>query len=185
MNGCCLTLPCASCYRARSSVNIASRMETHGLPMHVHVGGTTAALLRGCPEFVLTPRGEIDVKGKGCVLILSSIRDMEILIVIHHVAYAWGHAVPSVAMFFCSSHQGVGAYVHMKRAASRHAQAKSLHQSNRTRQYVCFTVPAIPVVSIMFCHVCLAYIPDVCALPATRSNTAHKLPTATVSVTLT
>jgi adenylate cyclase len=44
-------------------VNTASRMESHGLPGRIHVTEATYELLRD--EFVLEPRGSIDVKGKG------------------------------------------------------------------------------------------------------------------------
>jgi len=44
-------------------VNIASRMESHGVSGKIQVTETTYELLRDA--FVLTPRGVIDVKGKG------------------------------------------------------------------------------------------------------------------------
>ncbi len=37
----------------------------------VQVGATTAAYLADCPEFVLEPRGEIEVKGKGALALRS------------------------------------------------------------------------------------------------------------------
>ncbi len=47
------------------TVNVASRMESNSVAMHVHVGATTAKLLEGNAEFTLQPRGKIQVKGKG------------------------------------------------------------------------------------------------------------------------
>ncbi|MFM9972516.1 MAG: adenylate/guanylate cyclase domain-containing protein, partial [Burkholderiales bacterium] len=45
------------------AVNIASRMESTGIPGRVHVTADTHALLEG--TFVMEPRGTITVKGKG------------------------------------------------------------------------------------------------------------------------
>ena len=45
------------------TVNIASRMESHGVKGSVHVSSTTARLIEG--EFDLIARGAIQVKGKG------------------------------------------------------------------------------------------------------------------------
>jgi class 3 adenylate cyclase len=45
------------------TVNIASRMESHGEPGRVHLTSTTAALLGDA--FVVEDRGEIVVKGRG------------------------------------------------------------------------------------------------------------------------
>jgi len=45
------------------TVNIASRMESHGQPSMVHVSQTTRELLEGRYEFA--DRGEVAVKGKG------------------------------------------------------------------------------------------------------------------------
>ena len=45
------------------AVNIASRMESHGLPSKVHISAATYELIRD--EFVCEPRGKILVKGKG------------------------------------------------------------------------------------------------------------------------
>jgi adenylate cyclase len=46
-----------------STVNIASRMESHGVPGRVHVSRAVAQRLDG--KFRLTPRGPLDVKGAG------------------------------------------------------------------------------------------------------------------------
>ena len=45
------------------TVNVASRMESHGVPGRVHVSPETRARLE--ERFVLTERGTIDVKGRG------------------------------------------------------------------------------------------------------------------------
>jgi adenylate cyclase len=45
------------------TVNIASRMESHGLPDCIQVTETTQALLSG--KFEFEKRGPIEVKGKG------------------------------------------------------------------------------------------------------------------------
>ncbi|NJL62142.1 MAG: adenylate/guanylate cyclase domain-containing protein [Methylacidiphilales bacterium] len=45
------------------TVNIASRMESHGVPGRVHVSAATFELLEG--SFLLEERGTISVKGKG------------------------------------------------------------------------------------------------------------------------
>lgn len=47
------------------TVNIASRMESHGLPGRVHV--TEDYFVRLRDEFVGEPRGEISVKGRGAI----------------------------------------------------------------------------------------------------------------------
>ncbi|MGD9925225.1 MAG: adenylate/guanylate cyclase domain-containing protein, partial [Pseudorhodoplanes sp.] len=46
-----------------TTVNIASRMESHGQPDRVHVSKTVADRLIG--QFTFTPRGAVDVKGAG------------------------------------------------------------------------------------------------------------------------
>jgi len=45
------------------AVNTANRMESHGLPNQIQVSETTYELLK--EKFLLEPRGEIDVSGKG------------------------------------------------------------------------------------------------------------------------
>lgn len=47
------------------TVNIASRMQSHGVPGAVQVSETTCALLRG--EFELEPRGRVALKGKAAM----------------------------------------------------------------------------------------------------------------------
>jgi class 3 adenylate cyclase len=46
-----------------STVNIASRMESHGLPDRIHVSKTVAQSLDG--KFMLSPRGPLEIKGAG------------------------------------------------------------------------------------------------------------------------
>src|SRR5690606_9747 len=45
------------------AVNIASRMEAHGLPGEIQASDETYERLRG--DFVWAPRGEIEIKGRG------------------------------------------------------------------------------------------------------------------------
>ncbi|MBX7232888.1 MAG: adenylate/guanylate cyclase domain-containing protein [Caldilineales bacterium] len=45
------------------AVNIASRMESHGVPGKIQIAGPTYDLLER--DFICTPRGPIEVKGKG------------------------------------------------------------------------------------------------------------------------
>lgn len=47
------------------TVNTASRMESHGMPGRIHISDETAQAVAGVAGFRLTPRGEIEVKGKG------------------------------------------------------------------------------------------------------------------------
>lgn len=47
------------------TVNVASRMETHGEPGRIHLSSATAALLGDA--FVVEDRGEIPVKGRGAM----------------------------------------------------------------------------------------------------------------------
>ena len=47
------------------SVNIASRMESHGLPGRVHVSAAVKQRLAG--QFAFESRGRIEVKGKGAM----------------------------------------------------------------------------------------------------------------------
>ena len=46
-------------------MNIAARMESHGVPGRIQVSRDTAGLLGD--DFALEPRGEIEVKGKGAM----------------------------------------------------------------------------------------------------------------------
>ncbi|MCX7402104.1 MAG: response regulator [Planctomycetia bacterium] len=45
------------------TVNIASRMESHGEPSRIHISDSTRTLLEG--EFQFADRGEVNIKGKG------------------------------------------------------------------------------------------------------------------------
>jgi adenylate cyclase len=47
------------------TVNMASRMESHGVPDSIHITRSTLELLGD--EFATEPRGLVDVKGKGQV----------------------------------------------------------------------------------------------------------------------
>ncbi|GLC33633.1 hypothetical protein PLESTB_000098000 [Pleodorina starrii] len=47
------------------TVNTASRMESNGSPMRIHISGATAELLSQAGGFIIEPRGEIPIKGKG------------------------------------------------------------------------------------------------------------------------
>jgi adenylate cyclase len=47
------------------TVNVASRMESHGTPGRIQVAEPTYELLRDA--FILEPRGLIDIKGRGAV----------------------------------------------------------------------------------------------------------------------
>ncbi|KAI1887524.1 hypothetical protein AGOR_G00191200 [Albula goreensis] len=49
------------------TVNTASRMESHGLPLKIHVSSVTKALLDRFGTFHLELRGDIHMKGKGLV----------------------------------------------------------------------------------------------------------------------
>ncbi len=48
------------------TVNTASRMETHGEPLKIHISEATKSLLDTFHNvFVITSRGEVEIKGKG------------------------------------------------------------------------------------------------------------------------
>ncbi|CAD5123851.1 DgyrCDS12157 [Dimorphilus gyrociliatus] len=50
------------------TVNTASRMETHGEPLKIHMSKTTNDLLRRDAQFSIQERGELEIKGKGKML---------------------------------------------------------------------------------------------------------------------
>ncbi|TGM17436.1 ammonium transporter [Leptospira meyeri] len=61
------------------AVNLASRMESHGLPNEIQITESTADLIRS--DFELEERGEIEVKGKGKIktfLVKQRIREPEV-----------------------------------------------------------------------------------------------------------
>uniref|UniRef100_A0A1I8JDN4 Guanylate cyclase n=2 Tax=Macrostomum lignano TaxID=282301 RepID=A0A1I8JDN4_9PLAT len=47
------------------TVNTASRMESNGLPLKIHISSLTYAILEEIGGFVTTERGEVEMKGKG------------------------------------------------------------------------------------------------------------------------
>uniref|UniRef100_A0A5S6Q8V9 Guanylate cyclase n=1 Tax=Trichuris muris TaxID=70415 RepID=A0A5S6Q8V9_TRIMR len=47
------------------TVNTASRMESTGMPLKIHVSSATKALLESLNSFTLDLRGEVEMKGKG------------------------------------------------------------------------------------------------------------------------
>ncbi|XP_074641313.1 uncharacterized protein LOC141899060 [Tubulanus polymorphus] len=50
------------------TVNTASRMESHGQALRIHLSPATFAVLEGDGAFDMEPRGKIEVKGKGVML---------------------------------------------------------------------------------------------------------------------
>ncbi len=49
------------------TVNVASRMESNGVPGSVNISANMAAALQGIADFAIESRGTIDVKGKGAM----------------------------------------------------------------------------------------------------------------------
>ena len=47
------------------TVNVAARMESHGVANHIQVSEATYSLIKNDDRFQVQPRGEIEVKGKG------------------------------------------------------------------------------------------------------------------------
>ncbi len=47
------------------TVNVASRMESSGLPEKIHLSGDTYELLINRDQYMFEDRGEIEIKGKG------------------------------------------------------------------------------------------------------------------------
>ncbi|XP_070200948.1 atrial natriuretic peptide receptor 1-like [Littorina saxatilis] len=47
------------------TVNVASRMESTGVPEMIHVSHTTKEAIGDNPNYILQPRGQIEIKGKG------------------------------------------------------------------------------------------------------------------------
>ena len=46
-------------------MNTASRMESHGEPMKIHISEDSANILARFGTFHIEPRGQVDIKGKG------------------------------------------------------------------------------------------------------------------------
>lgn len=46
-------------------VNTASRMESHGEPMKIHISEDSANILSRFGTFIIEPRGQVEIKGKG------------------------------------------------------------------------------------------------------------------------
>ncbi|XP_067655650.1 atrial natriuretic peptide receptor 1-like [Haliotis asinina] len=47
------------------TVNTASRMESNGMPLKIHMSGSSAALLKTNPLYHVVERGNVEIKGKG------------------------------------------------------------------------------------------------------------------------
>merc|ERR1711892_340645 len=47
------------------TVNAASRLQTYGEPMKIHISSETAAALQSFESFNVELRGELEIKGKG------------------------------------------------------------------------------------------------------------------------
>ncbi|XP_046561340.1 atrial natriuretic peptide receptor 1-like [Haliotis rubra] len=47
------------------TVNTASRMESNGMPLKIHLSGSSAALLKKNPLYDVVERGKVEIKGKG------------------------------------------------------------------------------------------------------------------------
>lgn len=66
VHGCILGKRVPHFYPFGDNVNIASRMESHGIPGHIHISLATAKLLAGLDEFYVIPREPVvHIKGKG------------------------------------------------------------------------------------------------------------------------
>ncbi|XP_052081108.1 atrial natriuretic peptide receptor 1-like [Mytilus californianus] len=64
------------------TVNTASRMESHGEAMKIHVSPETKSLLDKHGGFVLEPRGNIEIKGKGLMTthwLIREIRESQVI----------------------------------------------------------------------------------------------------------
>ncbi|XP_062845379.1 guanylate cyclase soluble subunit beta-2 [Trichomycterus rosablanca] len=59
------------------TVNTASRMESHGVPDHIHLSPSTFSVLRA-KQFEIRERGEIQVKGKGLMTTYFLLQNLEL-----------------------------------------------------------------------------------------------------------
>ncbi|XP_036365765.1 guanylate cyclase 2G-like [Octopus sinensis] len=48
------------------TVNMASRMESTGEPLRIQLSQTSCDCLRTATGYIISLRGETDIKGKGC-----------------------------------------------------------------------------------------------------------------------
>ncbi|KXZ49678.1 hypothetical protein GPECTOR_20g535 [Gonium pectorale] len=55
------------------TVNVASRMESHGLPGRIHITAASYARIADRSRFVVSERGCIPVKGRGCMQVLVGL----------------------------------------------------------------------------------------------------------------
>ncbi|XP_067287599.1 guanylate cyclase soluble subunit beta-2 isoform X1 [Pseudorasbora parva] len=59
------------------TVNTASRMESHGVPDHIHVSPSTYSVLKDKAIFEIAERGEIEVKGKGLMRTYFLLKNLQ------------------------------------------------------------------------------------------------------------
>ncbi|TRY92055.1 hypothetical protein DNTS_034077 [Danionella cerebrum] len=59
------------------TVNTASRMESHGVPDHIHVSPFTYSVLKDKRIFEIMERGEIEVKGKGLMRTYFLLKNLQ------------------------------------------------------------------------------------------------------------
>uniref|UniRef100_A0A3B4APZ5 guanylate cyclase n=1 Tax=Periophthalmus magnuspinnatus TaxID=409849 RepID=A0A3B4APZ5_9GOBI len=59
------------------TVNTASRMESHGVPDHIHLSAFTYSELKDS-EFVLEERGQVEVKGKGLMTTYFLLKNLRL-----------------------------------------------------------------------------------------------------------
>ncbi|XP_685297.6 guanylate cyclase soluble subunit beta-2 isoform X3 [Danio rerio] len=59
------------------TVNTASRMESHGVPDHIHVSPFTFSVIKDKGIFEMAERGEIEVKGKGLMRTYFLLKNLQ------------------------------------------------------------------------------------------------------------
>ncbi|KAK7893582.1 hypothetical protein WMY93_022734 [Mugilogobius chulae] len=59
------------------TVNTASRMESHGVPDHIHLSASTYSELKDS-EFDITERGEVEIKGKGLMTTYFLLKNLRL-----------------------------------------------------------------------------------------------------------